>query len=84
VFLVGPGRVQVEDITQAVRALEGRGPPVVVVVTTGRLETEGGLVRVQHALPRLERTLPSGTHCFVFSEGPPRYRVDAEGRLVEV
>jgi hypothetical protein len=84
VFLVGPGRVQVEDVVQAVRALEGRGPPVVVVVTTGRLEAEGGLVRLQHSLPRLEATLPAGTHCFVFGEGEPRYRVDDAGRLVDL
>ncbi|MFZ5480244.1 MAG: hypothetical protein ACOZNI_26000 [Myxococcota bacterium] len=83
VFIVGPGRVQVEDVAQAVRGLEGRGPPVIVVVTTGRLEAGGGFDRIEHTLPRLERALPAGTHCFVFTAGPPRYRVDDAGELVE-
>lgn len=82
VFPLGRGRAAVEDVVAALRALEGTGPPL-VVVATARLEAAGGL-RGDAALERLARALPPGVNAYVFGAGKAAYEADRDGLLAEV
>jgi hypothetical protein len=79
VFALGPGRVTPEEVADAARALDGRGPPVVVVVAT-RLAAVAGADR-EAAWRRLAGLLPRGVVAYTFGTGAPAFEVGADGSL---
>ncbi len=79
VFVLGPGRVAVEDIAAVVRALERHGPPL-VVVAPDTVEASGGRVGAE-ALAELGRLLPGAVVTYTFAGGPPSHTVSADGSL---
>jgi hypothetical protein len=78
VFALGPGRVSAEEVAAAARALDGRGPPVVVVVSA-RLQAPADARESPY--DRLARLLPRGVHAYAFGTGAPEYEVGEGGVL---
>jgi len=79
VFVLGPGRVHVDDALSTLRSLGDRGPDLVLVVT-GRLEAQGAPDQAS-VLSQLARHLPSGVTAYVFHGERPSLRVVGSGDL---
>lgn len=71
VFVLGPGRVAVDDILAMMAHLERSGPPVIAVLVDA-IEGRGGVVG-EAALAELGQRLPRDAVVYVFP--PPRRRV---------
>lgn len=80
VFALGPGRVTAAEVADAARALDGRGPPVVIVVAS-RLQVPAGADR-DSPYEDLERRLPAGVVAYAFGTGAPELEVGEDGALL--